>query len=86
MNLTHFSESNFKKFFKDNLSQINLKYQITHWVEKKKRVMPDWHEYAYDEKGNIFYRCLLSEGKSWHLVTFDEEENKSNHYHDGFNQ
>ena len=86
MNLTHFSESNYLQFFKDNPEQINLKYQISHWVEKKKRVMPDWHQYAYDEEGNIFYRFLLSEEKPWYSVVFDEELCKSNHCHDGFNQ
>lgn len=85
MSKTQFDESNYIEFFRKNIDQVNLKYQITHWIEKKKIVMPDWHVYSYDENGNIFYRFLLSENKSWNLVTFDEKTKKPNYYHDGFN-
>lgn len=84
MNLTHITEFNFKQFLIDNPHQINLNYQITHWLDLKKKVLPDWHQYAFDEEGNVFYRCLLEEEKHWSLIVFNPDTQTTNYRHGSF--
>jgi hypothetical protein len=82
MELTHLTSENYIKFFEDYPEQGNLRYQITHWINMKKKVLPDWHQYAFDSNGNVFYKFLLSEYPSWEIVRFDNENEYSYPKHD----
>tara|TARA_R110000851_G_scaffold319413_1_gene483793 strand:- start:125 stop:391 length:267 start_codon:yes stop_codon:yes gene_type:complete len=81
MELTHFTKYNYKEYFKSNPNQLNLKWQITHWVLEKEITLPDWHQYAFNEKGEIFYKFLLVDDPTWQFVGFNKETGKSNVYH-----
>ena len=82
--LTHFTKENYKEYFKSNPSKINLKWQITHWILEKRVTLPDWHQYAFNEEGEIFYKFLLIDEPTWRFVGYDEETGKSNVYHSSF--
>ena len=84
MELTHFTKFNYKEYFIANPNQINLKWQITHWVLEKEKTLPDWHQYAFNEDGEIFYRFLLNEDQDWQFVGYDVEKQSSNVCHTAF--
>lgn len=84
MELTHFTKSNYKDFFNLNPEQINLKWQITHWILEKEITLPDWHQYAFNEEGDIFYKFLLTDDASWQFVGFNTDTEKPNVCHAAF--
>lgn len=65
--ITRFNERNYLDFFKEhkNPSAKNL---IQGWLEKKKRTLPDYKAFGFDDKGNIFFKFLLEQNESWVLV------------------
>lgn len=84
MEITHFTKENYKEYFIANPGQLNLKWQITHWILEKQITLPDWHQYGFNEKGEIFYRFLLTEDRTWQFVGFNVETQKSNVYHTSY--
>ena len=84
MELTRITKYNYKEYFEANPSKINLRWQITHWILEKEKTLPDWHQYAFNEDGDIFYRFLLNGNPTWQFLGYDTETQKSNVYHTSF--
>lgn len=84
MELTRFTKYNYKEYFELNPNKTNLRWQITHWILEKEITLPDWHQYAFNKEGDIFYRFLLNECPTWQHLGFDIETQKSNVYHSSF--
>ena len=71
MKLTYFEDKNYRSFFEKNKQQMNLFSLIDDHLREKKRTLPCWNQYAYDEKGNIHHRFLGGETKEWSVITAD---------------
>ena len=71
MKLTYFEDKNYKSFFENNKEQMNLFSLVGDYLREKKRTLPCWDQYAYDEKGNIYHRFLAGETRDWSVITRD---------------
>ena len=63
--ITHITDRNFTEYFEKYTTMINVKYNIKTWLDEKRRTLPDWHCYGFDEEGNIYYKFLLSDRPEW---------------------
>jgi len=63
--ITIITDKNFTDYFDKHKTMINVKYDIKAWLDEKKKTLPDWHSYGFDEEGNIYYKFLLSGNPDW---------------------
>lgn len=71
METTHFTEKNYMTFFELHREKMNLMPVIRDWIEEKKKTLPSWNQYCYDEEGNIFHRFMLDDDPEWTVLEKD---------------
>lgn len=79
MEITHFTEKNYMVFFESNREKMNLMPVIRDWIQEKKRTLPSWSQYCYDEEGNIFHRSMLDDEPAW--IVLEKDPRNLGQYH-----